>query len=80
MALSSDLSKLSVQDRLQLVEDLWDSIAADADALPVTAAQRREIENRLVNLDQPTYTWEQVKKRARTELRINGRSTGTQGR
>jgi putative addiction module component (TIGR02574 family) len=43
----SDLMHLSVAERLQLVEDLWDSIAAEAvdapDRLPVTEAQRQEI-------------------------------------
>lgn len=43
----SDLMHLSLDERLQLVEDLWDSIAAEAvDAparLPVTDAQREEI-------------------------------------
>lgn len=40
----SDLLHLSISERLKLVEDLWDSIAADAtshpDLLPVTPAQR----------------------------------------
>lgn len=43
----SDLMHLSVDERLQLVEDLWDSIAAEAvdtpERLPVAAAQRQEI-------------------------------------
>lgn len=29
-----ELLKLSVAERIQLVEDLWDSIAADPEALP----------------------------------------------
>jgi putative addiction module component (TIGR02574 family) len=41
----SDLLHLSVAERLQLVEDLWDSIAAEAadspERLPVTEAQRQ---------------------------------------
>ncbi len=43
----SDLLHLSIEERLQLVEDIWDSIAADAaDAparLPLSATQRQEI-------------------------------------
>ncbi|HEX8673773.1 MAG TPA: addiction module protein [Longimicrobium sp.] len=43
----SDLMHLSVDERLQLVEDLWDSIAAEAvdtpERLPVAEAQRQEI-------------------------------------
>ncbi len=43
----SDLLHLSVAERLQLFEDLWDSIAAEANSaperLPVTDAQRQEV-------------------------------------
>ena len=37
-----DYSHLTIAERLQLVEELWDSIAADADAeaLPLTDAER----------------------------------------
>ena len=41
------LFKLSRAERLQLVEDLWDSIAADQKALPLTPAQRAELDRRL---------------------------------
>ena len=43
----SELLRLSTAERIQLVEDLWDSVAADAHAnpavLPVSDAQRQEI-------------------------------------
>lgn len=43
----SDLLRLSTAERLQLVEDLWDSVAADAHAeperVPVSDAQRLEV-------------------------------------
>lgn len=46
----SDFLRLTTAERLQLVEDLWDSIAADAHAdpgrLPVSDVQRREIVRR----------------------------------
>jgi putative addiction module component (TIGR02574 family) len=45
-----DLLNLSLEERLRLVEDLWDSIASEAesrpDALPLTQAQRQEIRRR----------------------------------
>ena len=43
------LRQLSVSERLQLVEDLWDTIAADApdDAFPVTPELAAELERRL---------------------------------
>ena len=37
---------LSVEDRLELIEDLWDSLVATPEAIPVTDAQRRELARR----------------------------------
>jgi putative addiction module component (TIGR02574 family) len=36
-----------VDERIRLVEDLWDSIAADQAVLPLTPAQRAELDRRL---------------------------------
>ena len=41
------LRDLPVAERIKLVEDLWDSIAADQSALPLTSAQRAELDKRL---------------------------------
>ncbi len=41
-----DIRTLSVAERMQLVEDIWDSIAATPEALPVTDAQRKELARR----------------------------------
>jgi putative addiction module component (TIGR02574 family) len=38
---------LSVEERIQLVEAIWDSIADNPEALPVTEAQRTELDRRL---------------------------------
>ena len=43
----TDLAQLSVEERIQLVEDLWDSIAAAPEAVPLTEAQKRELDRRL---------------------------------
>lgn len=61
-----ELLKLSVSERIQLAEDLWDSIAAEPDALPLTDAQRAEIERRLAEHDrdpESTIPWEEVRAR-----------------
>lgn len=47
------LRKLPIKERMDLVEDLWDSIAADQDALPLTAAQRALLDERLARFDRP---------------------------
>jgi putative addiction module component (TIGR02574 family) len=41
------IDRLSVEDRLKLVEEIWDSIATDSTALPLTPDQRQELERRL---------------------------------
>ncbi len=41
------LQELPIDERIRLVEDLWDSIAADQNALPLTSGQRTELDRRL---------------------------------
>ena len=42
-----EILKLSVAERIELVEAIWDSIADAPESLPVTAAQKRELDRRL---------------------------------
>jgi len=60
------LLKLSVAERIQLVEDLWDSIAADPENVPLSEAQLIEVRRRLVehkaNPDSAIH-WEEVRRR-----------------
>ena len=63
-----DYSELTIPERLQLVEDIWDSIAADADAevLPLTDAERILLDERLDERDaQPgaALPWSDVRAR-----------------
>jgi putative addiction module component (TIGR02574 family) len=37
---------LSVEDRLELIEELWDSLVATPEAIPVSNAQRKELARR----------------------------------
>lgn len=43
-----DISRLPLDERLRLVEDIWDSIYADEEQVPATDAQREELHRRLV--------------------------------
>ena len=43
----SSILKLPIDDRIRLVEDIWDSIADDQSALNLTKAQRIELDKRL---------------------------------
>lgn len=45
--MNSKLKELPVDERVKLVEDLWDSIAADQHALPLTNEQKAELDRRL---------------------------------
>ena len=42
-----NLSKLPVNERIKLVQDLWDSIAADTGGVPVDPEQLAETRKRL---------------------------------
>jgi putative addiction module component (TIGR02574 family) len=66
-----DISKLSVAERIQLAEDLWDSVAAETGELPLTEAQAAELDRRLAALAGDPASgepWEVV--RARLEQRL----------
>jgi len=62
----SDMLKLSVPERIQLVEDIWDSIAELPQEVPLTEAQKAELDRRLDAYRQdPTggSPWEEVRER-----------------
>ena len=61
-----ELLKLTVAERIQLAEDLWDSIAAKPGALPLTDTQRAEIDRRLAEHSrnpEAAIPWEEVRTR-----------------
>ena len=64
----SDLLELSISERIQLVADLWDSIATVPEAVSPTEAQKEELDRRLdayhKNPDVGS-PWESVKERIR---------------
>ena len=43
----SEIQQLNIDERLQLVEAIWDSIAADTSTLPVDPEHLKEIRKRL---------------------------------
>ncbi|MDA2925242.1 addiction module protein [Acidobacteria bacterium AH-259-A15] len=56
--------KLSVAERIQIVEDIWDSIAAHPESLPVTETQKQELDRRLADYQvnpKEGKTWEEVR-------------------
>jgi putative addiction module component (TIGR02574 family) len=45
--MNANLRDLPLNERIRLVEDLWDSIASDQNALPLTPEQQAELDRRL---------------------------------
>ena len=45
--MNAKLLELPVEERIRIVEDLWDSIAADQKSLLLTAEQKAELDRRL---------------------------------
>ena len=57
---------LSVEQRLELIGELWDSIPDSIDALPVPDWHREELERRLAMADadpDASIPWEEIKRR-----------------
>lgn len=50
-ALVAEILALPVEERVKLVEAIWDSIASFPDAVPLTDWQRRELDRRLAEVD-----------------------------
>jgi putative addiction module component (TIGR02574 family) len=64
--LKTEISQISVADRLSLIDLLWDSMAENPDLLPVPEAQQQELDRRLANLESDPAagsSWEAVKAR-----------------
>ncbi len=71
-AMIAELLKLSPAERIQLAEDLWDSVAAQPDLLPALSDdQRQEIERRVaehVRNPSSALRWEDVRTRLWSRL------------
>jgi putative addiction module component (TIGR02574 family) len=65
---SLGIDKLSVAERIILVEEIWDSIAEENAAKKLDDGQREELARRNAEYEakpQELYTWEEVKAHAR---------------
>jgi putative addiction module component (TIGR02574 family) len=60
---------LTPSEKLQLVEDLWDDLAATPETVPVHDWQREELARRKANLTNnpaSALSWEEIKRRVRS--------------
>ena len=65
-----ELLRLPLAERIELVEDLWDSIATDAESVPVPESHRRELaRRRAAHREDPSAVrpWEEVRERLWSE-------------
>lgn len=63
--------QLPPDERVQLVQDIWDSLVDDLATMPVTSAQAEELDRRLeayAKDGDPGTPWEQVKAELRAEM------------
>lgn len=67
-----DIASLSLEERLELLDALWESLSATPEAIPLTKAQREELDRRLDELDREGPSgipWEEVLRRIRGRAR-----------
>ena len=67
----SDIKNLSITERISIVEEIWDSIVSSPESLPVTDAQKIELDMRLKAYEkQPEVgsSWPDVKERIKSKL------------
>ena len=65
------IDRFSVAERIALVQDIWDSIAADAELSALTDEQKQEIDRRLAAHQanpRAAIPWEQVETEALARL------------
>ncbi len=50
-----DLDELTVEERLDLLDRIWESLSKDRDTLPLTEAQRAELDRRVEEMERDGY-------------------------
>lgn len=67
-----DIGALTPEERLTLLEQLWDSLTTTPEAIPLTDAQREELDRRLDDLEAEGpagIPWDEVLSRIRNRIR-----------
>ncbi len=69
---SLGIDRLGVEERVKLVEEIWETIGAESENIPLTPAQRAELERRVAEDDanpEDVTCWEEVKAASLSRLR-----------
>lgn len=72
MGTTIDISKLTVEERLQLMDEIWDSLSGTQEVFPLTAAQAEELDRRAEEMDRDGSLgrpWEEVMREIRAQRR-----------
>lgn len=67
-----NIGDLTAEERLRLIEELWDSLNDEPDGVPLTNAQREELDRRLDDLERSGHDgipWDQVLQQIRSRPR-----------
>lgn len=65
------IDHLTVEERLELLERLWDSLVDTPERIPLTDAQREELDRRLDDFERDPsigIPWDEVRKRIQGQL------------
>jgi putative addiction module component (TIGR02574 family) len=60
----NEIVTLTVEERINLVQDIWDSIAAEQGCAELTEAQRQELDRRIASDEsdpENVMTWQDIK-------------------
>ena len=71
---SLGLDKLSVEERIALANELWESVEAERLPSPLTPAQAEELDRRIAEVDanpNDVFTWDEVKAEVRTRCNLS---------
>ena len=66
-----DIERLSTEERLRLIERLWDSLSEKPESVPLTKEQQAELDRRLDEIDAGDtegIAWEEVMRRVQARL------------
>jgi putative addiction module component (TIGR02574 family) len=67
-----NINDLSPEERLRLIEELWDSLDETPEAIPLTNAQREELDWRLDDLERSGpegIPWDQILQQIRSRAK-----------
>ncbi|HXU83172.1 MAG TPA: addiction module protein [Polyangia bacterium] len=67
-----DIERLSTDERLELLDQLWDSLGRDPEALPLSDDQRHDLDQRLDELDREGakgLSWDEALEQIRSKQR-----------